>query len=276
MDCDFISLAEYGLESAADLLTRGFADYFVSIPCTAAGLLEMARTDSVDLTASRVVRREGIAVGAGLIARRGWTSRLAGMALVPESRRRGVGRALVECLLADARARAERMMVLEVIEQNGPAVKLYEACGFRRIRRLVGFSAKPADPGALATDLAEIDLREVAVAIATHGLRDLPWQLSGETVAQFGPPAVAYRWRGAWVALSNPAAPQVAIRALVTDNSEQGRDRSIELLRMVMAKHPGKEWRISALWPEELSDVFVAAGFTRTTLSQWQMARELA
>ncbi|MDO8543542.1 MAG: hypothetical protein Q7S40_24135 [Opitutaceae bacterium] len=42
-----------------------------------------------------------------------------------------------------------------------------------------------------------------------------------------------------------------------------------------MAANPGKEWRMSAIWPEESSEPFLAAGFTRTPLTQWQMRRSL-
>lgn len=276
MDCDFTSLAGFGLERAADLLTRGFADYFVRIPCTVPGLLEMARTDSVDLTASRVVVRGGAAVGAALIARRGWTSRLAAMALIPESRRQGVGRALVDRLLAEARSRGERTMVLEVIEQNDAATKFYETCGFRKIRRLMGFSAKLDLTGNPMPAVCEIDPREVAAALMTNGPADLPWQLSPETVAHLAPPAIGYRGSRAWLALSNPSGPQIGIRALVAERGGQGRGRAVELLQAVMAMHPGREWRISALWPEEFGEVFLAAGFTRAALSQWQMARALS
>jgi len=38
-----------------------------------------------------------------------------------------------------------------------------------------------------------------------------------------------------------------------------------------MARHPGKQWRIPALWPEELSGIFVQAGFARSAISQSQM-----
>jgi hypothetical protein len=38
-----------------------------------------------------------------------------------------------------------------------------------------------------------------------------------------------------------------------------------------MARHPGEEWRVSALWPEDLAEVFVQAALARTPLTQWQM-----
>jgi N-acetylglutamate synthase-like GNAT family acetyltransferase len=235
----------------------------------------MERTDSVDLAASCVVLSGETPVGAALIARRGWTSRLAAMALAPDARRQGAGRALVQHLLAEAKARGERAMVLEVIEQNEAAVKLYVGCGFKRVRRLVGFVGRGDGDRSAATSLTEVDLRDMGAVVNIEGAPHLPWQLSGETVASLTPPTVAYRLNGAWVALSNLATPKVAIRALITERVEQGRGRSSTLLQAVMAKHPGKEWEMKAIWPEEFSAAFTAAGFARTELTQWQMAQAL-
>ncbi len=83
----FPAVADFGLDRAAEVLTRAFADYFVNIPFSAASLMQAARADGVDLTASRMIVGDGVAVGAALVARRGWTSRLAGMGVVPEARR---------------------------------------------------------------------------------------------------------------------------------------------------------------------------------------------
>jgi ribosomal protein S18 acetylase RimI-like enzyme len=273
MAFEFPAVTEFGLERAAAVLTRGFADYYVKIPFTAAGLVQMARTDSIDLTASRVIVCDGAAIGVAMMARRGWTSRLAGMSVVPEARRRGAGRAVMVQLLAEARARGERMMVLEVIEQNEPAVRLYEASGFAKVRRLVGFAGPGAADAAAAPVLTEVDLRAMAEVVTREGLPDLPWQLSGETFAHLTPPCVAYRLGGAWVALANVLGSPVSIRGLVTERGRQGQGRALALLRAVMARHPGKEWRMSALWPEELAEVFLQVGLARTPLSQWQMSR---
>jgi len=43
----FRPVLEFGLDPAADLLSRGFADYLVPIRMTSAGLLGMVRQDSV-------------------------------------------------------------------------------------------------------------------------------------------------------------------------------------------------------------------------------------
>ncbi|MCA1660300.1 MAG: GNAT family N-acetyltransferase [Verrucomicrobiaceae bacterium] len=169
MNLEFPSMVDYGLEPSAEVLARAFQDYFVRIPSTIGVLLNMARADSVDLAASCLFLRDGTAVGGALIARRGWTCRLAGMVIVPEARRTGVGRAAVVHLLGEAKARGDRTMLLEVIEQNTAAVELYRACGFREIRRLIGFAGPPVPDVAASPSLIEVDLREVAEAVTRHG-----------------------------------------------------------------------------------------------------------
>lgn len=108
MSLSFPSVLEFGLDPSAELLSRGLADYFVPIRLNPAALLAMVRQDSVDLGVSRIVMDEGEPVGVALIARRGWTSRLAGMILIPEARARGIGEWMVRQLLYEAAARGER------------------------------------------------------------------------------------------------------------------------------------------------------------------------
>lgn len=275
MPLAFPSALDFGLEPTAQVFTRGFSDYFVPIASSPAILLGMARADSVDLTASRVAVLDGVAVAAALIARRGWTSRLAGMAVVPEARKSGVGKALMAQLLAEAKARSEHAMALEVIEQNAPAVRLYEGCGFQKIRRLTGYAGRPEIPPGASAELEEIDARELAALVSEHGLPDLPWQLSPETIAHATPPSTAFRFGASAVLVTNPAADVMGIRALVTRREHRGRGSSLALLRAVMARYPGKEWRASAIFPEEMGEAFTAAGLVRTPLSQWQMTRAL-
>jgi ribosomal protein S18 acetylase RimI-like enzyme len=278
VNLEFPSIVDYGLERGAEVLTRAFTGYFVPIAIDAHALVQSARVDSIDLASSCIFVRDGTAVGGALIARRGWTSRLAGMAIVPEARRRGIGHAVMNHLLGEAKKRRDRKMVLEVIEQNTAALNLYGSVGFRAIRRLIGFAGSPVD---IATNevtdaLIEVDLREVAQALARYGLPDLPWQLSAETIAQLMPPHVAYRLDDAWIALSDPTAPTITIRALITDNSSSEVRRGGALLRAVMAKYPErKEWRFSAVWPEQLADLISSLALPQSPLTQWQMEREI-
>ena len=276
MALSFPSIADVGLAPAADVFTAGFSDYFVPIPSSPAMLLGMARADSVDLTQSRIALRDGQPVAAALIARRGWTSRLAGMAVVPAARRQGVGRALMDQLLREARARGDRAMELEVIEQNLPAVALYEGLGFLSLRRLTGHAGRPAADADASLPLEEIDVREFARLVAVHGFPDLPWQLSAATLVHAGPPQVALRAGPSAILLGDPSAATVAIRGILTEATARGRGHALRLLQAVFARYPGREWRASAIFPEECGPLFTQAGLARTALSQRQMRKPLA
>lgn len=276
MKVEFTPIAEFGPGPAAEVLARAFADYVVKIPFTEAMLRQMEQVDSVDLTASPVLRLDGEPVGAALVARRGPVSRLAGMALVPAARRRGLGRVLMERLISDARARGERRMVLEVIEQNTAAVRLYETVGFKPKRRLIGFAGPALDGFPPEPGLAVASLHEVATAMSRLDAEvDWPWQISGETIAQLPPPVCGYGLDGAWVAVMNPAGPTAGFRALAVEGAGDTAGRAGRLLRAVMARHPVKEWRMSALWPEELAGWFTGSGLGRHELTQCQMIRNL-
>jgi ribosomal-protein-alanine N-acetyltransferase len=61
------------------------------------------------------------------------------VAVHPEARRRGVGRALLESVFAHAHASGARIVLLEVRPSNTEARALYESFGFRVIGRRRGY-----------------------------------------------------------------------------------------------------------------------------------------
>lgn len=265
-----LSASNYSVTDLATLLNEGFEDYFVPIQFTPAAFLSMLRRDGLDLTSSRVLMVDGQPCGIALIARRGWASRLAAMGIAKHMRGKGAGAWLMDELIEEARQREDHEMVLEVIEQNEPAVKLYHKYGFRAVRRLIGCLRTDASEYQ-ESDLQEIDLRELGQRIAQHGLPDLPWQLSAESVAQMNPPARAYRKGPAYIAVSNPGLDHVVVWSLLVEQGGRGQGLGTGLLKSTIAKHPEKTWHLPALCPEELWKVFKRADFEREDLSQWQM-----
>jgi hypothetical protein len=150
---------------------------------------------------------------------------------------------------------------------------LYEAVGFRRLRRLVGFERRAASSETPAVELREIDVMDVARAVNTDGLHDLPWQVSGWTLAQLAPPHVALSSGPSHVVITDPSAPVITIRALLTEKGARGRGHALALLRSLFARHPEKDVRVAATCPEELSGVLARAGLSPTSIAQWQMTR---
>jgi hypothetical protein len=65
------------------------------------------------------------------------------------------------------------------------------------------------------------------------------------------------------------------VRALVTDPSARRRGQAAGLLRAVMARYPGKTWRVPALWPQELGGLFEKVGWQKDQLAQWQMTIQI-
>ena len=61
------------------------------------------------------------------------------VAVHPDTRRRGIGRALLESVFARARAAGCRMVLLEVRPSNVEARTLYESLGFRVVGRRLGY-----------------------------------------------------------------------------------------------------------------------------------------
>ncbi len=263
-------ILDYGLTQTAALLTRGFSDYVVPIQVDLAGLLHMVTHDGLDVTACRILVDADEPVGVAMIARRGWTSRLAGMSIIPDGRGRGVGRASMALLLDEARARGERTMVLEVIEGNDPAIALYEKSGFRTRRRLLSFAGEDV-AGETAIKLAEVDIREAGTWTSCYGWPDLPWQLSGESLSQVAPPHEAWRLGEAIAVISNPAQPVIGLRSLIVRPEARRQGAATAIMRALAGRYPDTGWRVPAICPEEAEPFFSALGFTPGTLSQRQM-----
>ncbi len=266
--------SDYPLPDLTQLLNLSFENYLVPVAFNLSQFLTMIRKDSLDLAASRVLLVDEQPAGIALIARRGWTSRLAAMGIVQGQRSKGAGSRFMRKLIDEARERNDHAMVLEVIEQNENAVKLYQKCGFQSVRRLIGLIRKDAIEKN-KTSLTAIDLREAGSLIAQHGLADLPWQLAGETIAHMNPPACAYRNGPALVVTSNLAVEHVVIWSLLVEPQARGQQLGVEMLKSVIANHPGKTWHIPAIFPEEFGKLFERAGFEQEELTQWQMKLDL-
>jgi ribosomal protein S18 acetylase RimI-like enzyme len=270
--------SNYPVSDLVSILNQGFEDYFIPIQFTNPIFLNMLHKDGIDLSTSRVLLADDHACGIALIAPRGArrVSRLAAMGIAKETRGKRAGSWFMKELIDEACERGDREMVLEVIEQNEPAVKLYRKHGFEPVRRLVGYTrrAKGVKENK-KSDLQEIDLREMSRLISRYGLPDLPWQLSGESITQMTPPVHAYRKEQAYIVISNPEAEHVVVWSLLVEPEARGRGLASEMLKQFIANYAGKMWHVPALCPEEFGSVFERTGFEKENLSQWQMKLSL-
>ena len=275
MNFELKPASDYSIPDLVEILNRGFENYFVPIAFNVTTFLNMVRKDGTDLTSSRLLLSDGVEAGIALIARRGWTSRLAAMGIAKEYRGLGAGSWFMRRLIDEACERGDREMVLEVIEQNEPAVRLYQKHGFEIVRRLVSYIRKDAIEETVHK-LSEMDLREAGRLISRYGLQDLPWQLSGESIAQLNPPVRAYSSGQVCIVISNPEANDVVIWSLLAEPTAPENGLALGILKSVIAAYPGKTWHVTALLPEELGKVYERAGFMKEELSQWQMKLKLS
>lgn len=280
MDFDPAPASRYPLPDLVKLLNRGFEEYPVPIRFNADMFENMLRKDGIDLADSRVLIADDQPCGIALIACRKAirTSRLAAMGIAREARGKGAGSWFMKGLIQEACERGDRQMVLEVIEHNEPAVRLYRKHGFESVRRLVGYAHQSRDTETAKNqtyDLREVDLREAGTLISRYGLPDLPWQLSGESITLMNPAPRAYRHGQAYVVISNPEAEHVVLWSLLVKPEARGRGLGTQMLKLVIAQHGERKWHVPALCPEEFGRVFEKASFQKEKLSQWQMKLSL-
>jgi ribosomal protein S18 acetylase RimI-like enzyme len=263
------------LEHIAQDFTRAFTGYVGgTVSMHSDNLARMCAADASDLSLSQLVLSDREPVGFALIARRGWTSRVGAFGIVPEAQGQGVGKWLMNELIAQARARGDRALTLEVIEQNERGVRLYQSMGMRPLRRLVGYRGDmlAGTPSALE----QVDPYEVARRVGAWQPVDLAWPCTGETLAAQGPPGVGYHLdTTAYALITNPEAETVTLRGLAVAPSRQRQGWATRMVAALLAAHPSRRWVVPAIMPEEVGPVFVWNGFTRTDINQFQMWMEL-
>jgi Acetyltransferase (GNAT) family len=202
-------------------------------------------------------------------------SRLASMGVVPEARRTGAAAFLLSHLLEEAKLRMDEAIVLEVFEQNLPALTLYRRNKFRELMRLFGWRRVATTIGLKsADDLEEISLRKATQMEGSVDFPDLPWQISRHAVAKLAD-ARAYRIDNLCVVISNPAATPVRIYALLGYDGSNG-TAARDVLAAVLKQFAACEFFAREIFPEQFGpEIFQPLGFVREPLNQFLMRLDL-
>ncbi len=262
-------LLEYDLTAIAELFNRGFEDYIVPARIEGTTIHHLLRREALDLSASRVALHEGEPVAVAFISGRGRACRLGAFGVFKDWRGKGVGEWLMERVIAESKARKARIMRLEVIEQNSPAVNLYRKMGFQTVQRLVGFRAE--NPQGVAAPYHEVDPTVPARLLIQHA-PDLPWQISGETLIASNENLRAFQYGGTYLLVEFFGRDTALVRGFLRGSKEEAQT----LFRALFADYPGRNWRVVAVFPESLTlDVLPDIGFAPDAISQWEMVLNL-
>lgn len=270
-----VPVLELRADEFANAVNVCFEDYVMPFSLTPSQADQRFRRENLDSEASLVWVDDDGPAAVTLVARRGWTCRLAAMAVAKRHRRQGLGRHVMEAVVDAARTRGDRRFVLEVIEQNPPAIALYEAVGFAVTRRLAGYEV-PGGAGGMS-DLREVDPAYVAARLAEHGPLDLPWDIQPQSVATLFPPSVGLELDGScWAVVTRVPSGKVVLWTIVThrDRARSGLGRRmVEALRN---RFPGLPMTTPVTVPDSLCPGFWnACGFSERPVSQFEMAQDL-
>jgi predicted GNAT family acetyltransferase len=139
------------------------------------------------------------------------------------------------------------------------------------VQRLYGYSAEGL-AGSPSTELAEVDIYQVAKLIVEHGSANLPWQVSGTSIARLGSPYRAFQLHGAYAVFSDFGSENIVLRALFVNPHFRRQGHATHLVHALAAIYPDRKWSIPPLCPEAYGkNFFEKRGFIRAKLNQVQM-----
>jgi len=284
---------DLSINELAEALTHCFEGYVMPANFTGALVAGMLRVESVDLAASKIAKEGDHIIGVELIARRGKLTRVAAMAVAKSARRQGVGKALLEQAIDDAKQRGDEQLVLEVIEQNPPAIELYKRMGLCIQHRLIGLQGtlKPEDgvlqpallgpqskasiKPAVKQKLRDCTFSEVGNALRVRGPMASSWSMSAATTEQLASPARAVRCGDVFGVIVIGGEETVGCRTLAFSKGPS-REAAKKWLSALAHEFSGKKLFMPAFFPEhEYKDAFADTGLEIADISQFQMALTL-
>ena len=206
------ALSGVSWDQLAAAFEEAFSDYAVKMAMPAQALAAMQVRRGYEAAASYGAFDGERLVGFVLTCRDGDRAYNSGTGVVPSHRRAGIARELVEAVIANVRPRE---YVLEVLEDNAPAIAFYCTEGFVETRR---FQCWTYDgPRARLPVLAAPDLD----AIATFADVEPAWQNSLASIRRAPEPWIAIGdARGA--AIVFPASGDVPLLAVAREARRRG------------------------------------------------------
>jgi len=179
-----IPASRFSYEQLTAIYNQTRVDYMVPMPMNAARLAEYVNTYDVDLDRSVVAAtQDGEMLGVnmlGLREDRAWITRLG---VIPNTRRGGIGQALMESLMEQSSRLSIKFAMLEVIKNNTPAHQLFLKLGFYEVGELLILRRSPftqhVDP--IVADAERMD-RTDSLVLVGRDRGTQPWTNQSESL----------------------------------------------------------------------------------------------
>lgn len=267
---------------------EAFADYAMDASgTTEEGLLLRMRKNAVDYGLSPGLYDGDRLVGFTLIGIDTWGGRLsaydAGTGIVPAFREQGWAKKMFEHALPPLRERGVERFVLEVLQQNEPAIKAYRKSGFEIARALRCYVGQASELRTLDA-LPALEIRPIARADLTRLERSADWIPSFEnrfSAVDATPDSVQLAGAfvdGVCVGATAYAPPLNWLLTLVVDRAHRRRGVGTALVARLAGTLPESVTRLSALNVDGnnagTQAFFESLGFSRL-VDQYEMVRDL-
>jgi len=173
----------FSIEQLTAIYNQTRVDYLIPMPMNAARLAEYIATYDVDLEHSLVATHGDEMLGVAMLGARkdrAWITRLG---VLPNTRRHGTGKALMEGLINQASELGIDFAMLEVIKNNTPAHQLFLRMGFYEVGELLVLRRSPVipPPDPVVADAERLE-RTDALALLWRDRGTQPWTNQTETL----------------------------------------------------------------------------------------------
>ena len=182
-EIQLVPASQFSMEELTAIYNRTRVDYMVPMPMNVARLMEYVNVYDVNLENSLVAAQDGEMLGVAMLGvrkERAWITRLG---VLPNTRRGGVGKALMGGLIENAARLGLDFVMLEVIKNNTPAHQLFLKTGFHEIGELLVLRRAPLmpPPDPVIADAQRLDCFE-ALRLMERSHRMLPWTNQTESL----------------------------------------------------------------------------------------------
>ena len=159
LEIETVPADQFTYAQLTDYYNQTRVDYLVPMPMNERKLREYCRVYDLDLALSSVAMLGDEALGLIMIGVRGDTTWVTRLGVVPNGRKKGVGRKLMEQLIHNSRQIGAKKIMLDVIKNNVPAHRLFSSLGFKETREMY-VTRRPPKPINVITHGTHVETRD--------------------------------------------------------------------------------------------------------------------